>query len=72
MSTGASLGAYTALGYVFSNELEHVATYSTKIGEMAVLARRLHSWGFLIVRKLVRLYRFFCEFRASANHTQSP
>ena len=54
--------AYTALGYVFSDQLDRVATYSTKIGEMAVLAGAA-VLGVLVVRKLVRLYHFFCEFR---------
>jgi membrane protein DedA with SNARE-associated domain/rhodanese-related sulfurtransferase len=57
---------YTALGYVFSNQLDHVAMY---IGEMGRLIGLLIAiavvagLGVLIVLKLVRWYRFLREFK---------
>lgn len=61
---GATLWAcvYTALGYVFSDQLDHIATYSAKIGVLAAWTVAVGT-GVFVIRRLIRLYRFFCEFR---------
>jgi membrane protein DedA with SNARE-associated domain/rhodanese-related sulfurtransferase len=53
---------YTALGYVFSDQLDHVAEYTAKLGELAVFGGMV-CFGVLIIRKLVRWYRFLREFK---------
>jgi membrane protein DedA with SNARE-associated domain/rhodanese-related sulfurtransferase len=53
---------YTTLGYVFSDQLDQVAAYTAETGKLIILAGV--AWvGVLIIRKLVRWYRFLCEFR---------
>jgi membrane protein DedA with SNARE-associated domain/rhodanese-related sulfurtransferase len=61
---GATLWAcaYTALGYIFSDQLDHIAIYSAKIGVLAAWTV-VAGMGALVIHRLVRLYRFFCEFR---------
>jgi rhodanese-related sulfurtransferase len=54
--------AYTALGYVFSNQLDRVVTYSSGLAKVALLAA-VAALGVFIVLRLVRLYRFLGEFR---------
>ena len=54
--------AYASLGYVFSNQLDSIAIYSAKIGKIVAVAA-VAGLCVLIVRKLVRLYRFLSEFR---------
>ena len=54
--------AYTALGYIFSDQLDHVAEYAAAAGKLAVLAGV--SWlGALIILKPIRWYRFLHKFR---------
>ena len=61
--TGALLWscAYTALGWAFSDQLDRVASYSAKLGTLAVLAGIAAVCVFLI--RLIRWYRFLREFR---------
>jgi membrane protein DedA with SNARE-associated domain/rhodanese-related sulfurtransferase len=54
--------AYTALGYVFSNQLDRVVTYSAGLAKLVLLAI-VAGLGIVIVLRLVRLYRFQGEFR---------
>ena len=54
--------AYAAVGYAFSNQLDYVATYSSKLGMLAVLAG-IAGLGVFIIVKLTRWYRFLREFR---------
>jgi membrane protein DedA with SNARE-associated domain/rhodanese-related sulfurtransferase len=62
--TGALLWscAFTALGWAFSDQLDRVASYSAKLGTLAVLAGIAAVCIFLIL-KLIRWYRFLREFR---------
>jgi len=63
-ATGAVLwsSAYVALGWTFSDQLDRVATYSGKIGDLALFAGAA-ALAVLIVRKVVRWHRFLREFR---------
>ena len=57
---------YTALGYAFCNQLDHVAAYIATMGRLLVLLITVAGVAglvALIVRKLVRWYRFLREFR---------
>lgn len=54
--------AYGTLGYVFRNQLDHLATYSAKIGVATAWAGAI-AIAFFIVRRLVRLYHCSREFR---------
>ncbi len=53
---------WTALGYIFSDQLDHVAAYTAKLGQLAVLAV-MACFGVLIIRKIVLWYRFLREFK---------
>jgi membrane protein DedA with SNARE-associated domain/rhodanese-related sulfurtransferase len=53
---------YTALGYIFSDQLDHVAEYAAAVGKLALLAGV--AWlGALIILKPIRWYRFLRKFR---------
>ena len=53
---------YTALGYIFSDQLDHVAEYAAAMGKLVVLAGV--AWlGVLIILKPIRWYRFLRKFR---------
>jgi membrane protein DedA with SNARE-associated domain/rhodanese-related sulfurtransferase len=53
---------YTALGYIFSDQLDHVAEYAAAMGKLAVLAGG--AWLVaLIILKPIRWYRFLRKFR---------
>ena len=53
---------YTALGYIFSDQLDHVAEYAATMGKLVVLAGV--AWvGALIIFKPIRWYRFLRKFR---------
>ena len=53
---------YTALGYIFSNQLDHVAEYATAMGKLVLLAGG--AWLVaLTVLKPIRWYRFLRKFR---------
>lgn len=53
---------YTALGYIFSDQLDHVAEYAAALGKLAVLAGV--AWlGVLIILKPIRWYRFLRNYR---------
>src|ERR1700733_14041985 len=53
---------YTALGYIFSDQLDHVAEYSAAMGKLMLLAGV--AWlGALIILKPIRWYRFLHKFR---------
>jgi membrane protein DedA with SNARE-associated domain/rhodanese-related sulfurtransferase len=53
---------YTALGYIFSDQLDHVAEYAAAVGKLAVLAGG--AWLVaLIILKPIRWYRFLRKFR---------
>jgi membrane protein DedA with SNARE-associated domain/rhodanese-related sulfurtransferase len=53
---------YTALGYIFSDQLDHVAEYAAAMGKLMVLAGV--AWlGVLIILKPIRWYRLLRKFR---------
>jgi membrane protein DedA with SNARE-associated domain/rhodanese-related sulfurtransferase len=53
---------YTALGYIFSDQLDRVAEYAAAMGKLMVLAGV--AWlGVLIILKPTRWYRFLRKFR---------
>jgi membrane protein DedA with SNARE-associated domain/rhodanese-related sulfurtransferase len=53
---------YTALGYIFSDQLDRVAEYAAAMGKLMVLAGI--AWlGVLIVLKPIRWYRFLRNYR---------
>jgi membrane protein DedA with SNARE-associated domain/rhodanese-related sulfurtransferase len=53
---------YTALGYIFSDQLDRVAGYAATMGKLMVLAGV--AWvGALIIFKPIRWYRFLRKFR---------
>jgi membrane protein DedA with SNARE-associated domain/rhodanese-related sulfurtransferase len=52
---------YTALGYIFSDQLDHVAEYTAQLGKVLVLAG-ICGLGVLIILRLVRWYRFLRKF----------
>jgi membrane protein DedA with SNARE-associated domain/rhodanese-related sulfurtransferase len=54
--------AYTALGWAFSDQLDRIASYSAKLGTLAILAGIAAVCVFIILR-LIRWYRFLREFR---------
>jgi membrane protein DedA with SNARE-associated domain/rhodanese-related sulfurtransferase len=54
--------AYTALGYVFSNQLDRVVTYSAGLAKLVLLAAVAVLVVFIVLR-LFRLYRFLAKFR---------
>ena len=56
--------AYAALGWAFSDQLDRVASYSSKLGTLAVLGGLAAVCVFVILR-LIRWYRFLREFRLS-------
>ena len=60
---GAALwtSTYTALGYIFSNRLDRVATHLVRTGAFLALAVAV-VLGFYLTRKFVRWYRFVREF----------
>ena len=53
---------YTALGYIFSDQLDHVAEYAAAMGKLAVLAGGAGLVA-LIILKPIRWYRFLRKFR---------
>jgi membrane protein DedA with SNARE-associated domain/rhodanese-related sulfurtransferase len=53
---------YTALGYIFSDQLDHVAEYAAAMGKLAVLAGAAGLVA-LIFFKPIRWYRFLRKFR---------
>jgi membrane protein DedA with SNARE-associated domain/rhodanese-related sulfurtransferase len=53
---------YMSLGYAFSDQLDHVAEYSARVGQLLVLAA-IFGLGVLMVLRLVRWYRFLRKFR---------
>lgn len=55
---------YAALGWAFSDQLDRVASYSSKLGTLAVLGGLAAVCVFVILR-LIRWYRFLREFRLS-------
>jgi len=59
--------AYATLGYAFRNQLDRVASYSTKMGTLVVLAG-IAGFGVFIILRLIRWYRFVHEFRLAADH----
>src|ERR1700721_2537812 len=53
---------YTTLGYIFSDQLDHVAGYAAAMGKLVLLAGV--AWlGVLIILKPIRWYRFLRNFR---------
>jgi membrane protein DedA with SNARE-associated domain/rhodanese-related sulfurtransferase len=53
---------YTALGYIFSDQLDRVVGYAAAMGKLMVLAGV--AWlGALIILKPIRWYRFLHKFR---------
>jgi membrane protein DedA with SNARE-associated domain/rhodanese-related sulfurtransferase len=56
--------AYAALGWAFSDQLDRVASYSSKLGTLAVLGG-LVAVCVLVILRLIRWYRFLREFRLS-------
>jgi membrane protein DedA with SNARE-associated domain/rhodanese-related sulfurtransferase len=54
--------AYVALGYLFSNQLDLVATHIGRVGTVMALAIAA-AIAFYVVRKLVRWHRFVKQFR---------
>ena len=54
--------AYGALGYVFRNQLDHLASHSAKIGVVTAWVGAI-GIAFFIVRRLVHLYHFSGEIR---------
>ena len=53
---------HAGLGYIFSNQLDRVAEYAARMGKLIGFA--VLTWfGLLMVRTLVRWYRFLREFR---------
>jgi membrane protein DedA with SNARE-associated domain/rhodanese-related sulfurtransferase len=53
---------YTSLGYIFSDQLDHVARYAAAMGKLLMLAGGV--WlGVLIILKPIRWYRFLQKFR---------
>jgi membrane protein DedA with SNARE-associated domain/rhodanese-related sulfurtransferase len=52
---------YTALGYIFSDQLDHVGRYAAAMGKLLMLAGG--AWlGVLIILKPIRWYRFLRKF----------
>jgi len=60
---GAALwtSAYATLGYIFSNQLDRVATHLVRIGAFLTVAVAL-GLSFYLLRKCARWYRFVQEF----------
>jgi membrane protein DedA with SNARE-associated domain/rhodanese-related sulfurtransferase len=54
--------AYMFAGYIFSNQLDRIATYSTQLGTVFAFAG-MSVVGVLVVRRLMRWHRFVREFR---------
>ena len=54
--------AYTALGYIFSDQLDRVAEYAAALGKLVVLAG-VAGLGASIILKLVLWYHFLRKFR---------
>jgi membrane protein DedA with SNARE-associated domain/rhodanese-related sulfurtransferase len=54
--------SYTALGYIFSNQLDLVATHIGRVGTFLVLAL-VAVIAFYVLRKIVRWHRFLKQFR---------
>jgi membrane protein DedA with SNARE-associated domain/rhodanese-related sulfurtransferase len=52
---------YTALGYIFSDQLDHVAEYTAALGKLLVLVA-IVGLGVLIIFRLVRWYRFLRKY----------
>lgn len=61
---GATLwsGTYVAVGYVFSEQLDVVAGYASRMGEFFVILI-VAGVGFYVGRKIIRWCRFVREFR---------
>jgi rhodanese-related sulfurtransferase len=53
---------YTALGAVFSNQLDHVAEYTAELGKLLALLG-IAGFGAVIILRLIRWYRFLRKFR---------
>jgi membrane protein DedA with SNARE-associated domain/rhodanese-related sulfurtransferase len=53
---------YTALGFVFSNELDHVAQYTAELGKLLALLG-IAVVGAVIILRLIRWFRFLRKFR---------
>jgi membrane protein DedA with SNARE-associated domain/rhodanese-related sulfurtransferase len=53
---------YTALGYTFKDQLDHVAEYTAALGKLLALAA-VAGLGVLIILRLVRWYLFLRKFR---------
>lgn len=62
--SGAALwtAAYTALGYIFSNQLDRVAIHLARMG-VVVTVSLAAGLGFYLLRKFIRWRRFIQEFR---------
>ena len=59
---------YTALGYIFSDQLDHVAEYAAAMGKLAVLAGV--AWlGALIILEADSLVSLPAQIQAGADHT---
>jgi membrane protein DedA with SNARE-associated domain/rhodanese-related sulfurtransferase len=56
--------SYAILGYLFKNQLGQVAHYSAQLGTLIVLGV-IAGAGVFIVRKLIRWYRFYREFKVA-------
>ena len=54
--------AYATLGYIFSDQLERVAVHLARLGAFVTVAA-VAGFGFYIVRKAARWYRFVRQFR---------
>jgi membrane protein DedA with SNARE-associated domain/rhodanese-related sulfurtransferase len=55
-------GAYAALGYIFSDQLDLVATHVARAGTFLGLVLAA-GFGFFVVHKLARIHRFFRQLR---------
>jgi membrane protein DedA with SNARE-associated domain/rhodanese-related sulfurtransferase len=53
---------YSALGYVFSDQLDYVAEYTAKLGRLLALLG-IAGVGAMIILRLIRWYRFLRKFR---------
>jgi membrane protein DedA with SNARE-associated domain/rhodanese-related sulfurtransferase len=65
--------SYAAVGYIFSDRLDHIATYIGKMGTLAALSGTAGVCVYFLV-KLVRHYRLLCELRLAritSEHLQS-
>jgi membrane protein DedA with SNARE-associated domain/rhodanese-related sulfurtransferase len=63
-TTGAMLwsGVYAALGYIFSEQLDLIATYSARLGAL-VAVLLIAGLQFYIIRKIVLWFRIVRQFR---------